>query len=97
MEFSLSTLQSLLVNKKVQVDEGVYLCSDSSTIKTVMTVNDDKEIVIEFDAPFTYLHVEKIGPKRLLNLVKPRVEVITISDTSIKVKLSSLGEWEFER
>lgn len=97
MEFNLDTLQALLVDKKVQVDDGVFLCSDSSTIKTVITVNDDKEIVIEFDAPFTYLHVEKLGPKKLLNLVKPRVEIITISTKSIKVKLSSLGEWEFER
>lgn len=97
MEFNLDTLQSLLVDKKVQVQEGVFLCSDSSTVKAVMTVNDNKEIVIDFDAPFTYLHVEKLGPKKLLNLVKPRVEVITISDKSIKVKLSSLGEWEFER
>lgn len=97
MEFNLDTLQALLVDKKVQVDDGVFLCADSSTIKTVITVNDEKEIVIEFDAPFTYLHVEKLGPKKLLNLVKPRVEVITISDKSIKVKLSSLGEWEFER
>ena len=97
MEFNLDMLQSLLVNKKVQVQEGVFLCSDSSTIKTVITVNDEQEVVIEFDAPFTYLHVEKLGPKKLLNLVKPRVEVITISAKSIKVKLSSLGEWEFER
>jgi hypothetical protein len=97
MEFNLATVQELLSKNKVQVEEGVFLCSDSATIRAVITLNDDNEIVIDFDAPFTYLHVEKLGPKKLLNLVKPRVEVITISDKSIKVKLSSLGEWEFER
>ena len=96
MNFSLETLETLLKDRKVEVQEGVFVCCDKQLIHLDMYLKNGS-VVIEFAAPFTYLHVEKLGPKKLLNLVKPRVESLTITPTSYLVKLSSLGEWEFER
>lgn len=96
MNFGLETLEGLLKDKKVEIQEGVFLCCEKQLIHLDIFLKEGN-IVIEFNAPFTYLNVEKIGPKRLLNLVSPRVESITITPKSYIVKLSSLGNWELER
>lgn len=93
MDFSPKVLKELLKNGRVEIQEGVFLVSDGKVLKPTIYVKDDA-LIIEFEAPFLYLHVEKLGPKKLLNLVKPRVEYIKITDTSKLVKLSTLGEWE---
>jgi hypothetical protein len=97
MEFSIELLEKLLKDKKAEIQTGVFLCCDKGLIKPTVSLNNDNNVVIEFEAPFTYLHVEKLGPKRLLNLIKPRIESVTITPKSFNVKLSSLGIWEFER
>lgn len=96
MNFGIETLENLLKEKKVEIQEGVFLCCDKQLIHLDIFLREGN-IVVEFNAPFTYLHVEKLGPKKLLNLVSPRVESVTITPKSYIVKLSSLGEWEFER
>jgi len=96
MEFNLKLLEELLKNKKVEIQPGVFICCDEGVIKPTILLKGG-DLVIQFDAPFTYLHVEKLGPKKLLNLVKPRIESVRFTEKSILAKLSSLGEWEFER
>lgn len=96
MEFNLNTIETLIKEKKVEIQEGVFLTCDSQEIKPHMFLKDG-EIRIDFDAPFVYLHVEKLGPKKLINLVNPRIEYIIIKEKSFDVKLSSLGNWEFDR
>lgn len=96
MEFNLNTLETLIKVGKVEIQEGVFLTCEKHEIKLSMYVKDDN-VVIEFDAPFVYLHVEKLGIKKLLNVINPRVESIIITDKSYNVKLSSLGNWEFDR
>ena len=93
MDFSPNVLKELLKNGRVEIQEGVFLVSDGKALKPTIYVKDDA-LIIEFEAPFLYLHVEKLSTKRILNLVKPRVEYIKITDTSTLVKLSTLGEWE---
>jgi hypothetical protein len=61
------------------------------------TTDIDGNVVVEFSAPFTYVLITKLGPKRLLNLVKPRVESITITPKSYILKLSTFGNYEVER
>jgi hypothetical protein len=94
MDFSPKFLKTLLKDGCVELQDGVFLVSDGKVLKPTIYLKDDA-LIIEFEAPFLYLHVEKLGPKKLLNLVKPRVEYIKITDKSKLVKLSTLGEWEF--
>ena len=96
MDFNLSTLETLIKVGKVEIQEGVFLTCEKHEVKPHLYVKDNS-VVIEFSAPFVYLHVEKLGPKKLLNLVNPRVEYIIIKEKSYDVKLSSLGNWEFPR
>ena len=96
MEFNLSTLETLIKSKKVEIQEGVFLVCDQQEIKTYMYLKDGN-IRIDFDAPFVCLHIEKLGFKKLINLVNPRIEYIVIKEKSFDVKLSSLGNWEFPR
>lgn len=93
MDFSPNILKKLLKDGRVEVQDGVFLVSEGKALKPTIYVKDDT-LIIEFEAPFLYLHVEKLGPKKLLNLVRPKVEYIKITETSKLVKLSTLGEWE---
>jgi hypothetical protein len=93
MDFSPNLLKTLLKDGRVEIQDGVFLVSEGKALKPTVYVNDGA-LIIEFEAPFLYLHVEKLSTKRILNLVKPRVEYIKITDTSTLVKLSTLGEWE---
>ena len=92
----LTLLEDLINSGKAEIQDGVFLVSEEKMIKPVI-YGKNSEVVIDFDAPFVYLHVTKLGPKRLVNLVNPRVEHIVIKKTSIEVKISTLGTWEFER
>lgn len=96
MKFNLSTLETLIKDKKVEIQDGVFLTCEKQTIKPNLYFKDNN-IVIEFEAPFIYLHIEKIGIKKLLNIVNPRIESITIKEKSFDIKLSTLGVWEFAR
>lgn len=96
MEFNLKTLETLVKEKKVEIQDGVFLTCENQEIKIHMYLKDGN-VRIDFEAPFICLHVEKLGPKKLLNLVNPRVEYIIIKEKSFDVKLSSLGNWEFDR
>ena len=92
----LTLLETLLKTGKVEIHEGVSILSEKQLIKSSVYLKDG-EVVIEFDAPFLYLHVDKLGPKKLVNLVKPRIETIVIKEKSIAVTLSTIGTWEFDR
>lgn len=96
MNFGIETLETLLKEKKVELQEGVFLCCDKQLIHLDIFLKEGN-IVVEFNAPFTYLLVTKLGVKQLLNLVSPRVESVTITPKSYIVKLSTLGSWEIER
>lgn len=95
MEFNEDSVIKLLTEKKLEVAEGVFLhCSDEINMKVY---EKDGNVIIEFSAPFAYVHVESFGPKRLLNLVKPRVEYVKLTPKSRVIKLSSLPEIEVEK
>lgn len=96
MNFGIETIETLLKEQKVEIQEGVFLCCDKQLIHLDILLRDGN-IVVEFASPFTYLHVEKLGIKKLMNVIRPRVESVTITDKSYDVKLSSLGTWSFER
>jgi hypothetical protein len=93
MDFNIASVKLLLQNGQLEVQDGVSLISENKNLKPVIYVSGN-DLIVEFEAPFLYLHVTKIGPKRLLNLVKPRVEYIKFKPDSTVVKLSTLGEWE---
>ena len=94
MEFNLNSLRQLILNKSVEISDGVNLLS-SGEINLKIYANDD-DVIISFDAPFPYVHVTKVGPKKLLNLIKPRVEYIKLRSNSKVLKLSSIPEVEIE-
>lgn len=96
MNYDLSLLEKLLKDKQVEIQDGVLICCEQQLIHLDIYLKNDN-IVIEFAAPFTYLLVKKIGVKRLLNLVKPRIESITITPKSYIIKLSTIGDYEIER
>lgn len=96
-KFGLDELEKLLRDKKLEVQDGVFVCADEGVCKPTLFVGDDGFLHVEFEAPFMYLHVTKLGPKKLANLVKPRVLKIVFKKDTILVSLSSLGDWEFDR
>lgn len=93
MNFDINSLKTLLKTGALEVQDGVMLVSDHNQLSPKIYMKDE-DLIIEFEAPFLYLHIEKLGPKKLLNLVKPRVEYIKSTPISTVVKLSTLGEWE---
>lgn len=96
MEFNITSVKTLLRDGQLEVQDGTFLVSDQKNLKFSIYMKDE-DLIIDFEAPFLYLHVTKLGVKRLLNVIKPRVESITVTDKSYNVKLSSLGTWEFAR
>lgn len=98
MEFKLGIdeIQKLVCEKRLEVQDGVYLCADEGVVKPTL-YGKDNNLVIEFEAPFPYVYVTKLGPKKLANLVKPRVEKITVKPKTFVIELSTLGEMEIER
>lgn len=93
MNFDINSLKTLLKTGALEVQDGVMLVSDHNSLSPKIYMKDE-DLIIEFEAPFLYLHVTKLGIKRVLNIVNPRVEYIKITPTSTVVKLSTLGEWE---
>ena len=96
MAYDIGLLEQLLKNKEVEVQEGVSICCEKQIIHLDIYLKDGN-VVVEFAAPFTYVLITKLGPKRLLNLVKPRVESVTITPKSYILKLSTFGNYEVER
>lgn len=96
MVYDIGLLEQLLKNKQVEVQDGVSICCDKQLIHLDIYLKNDN-IVIEFTAPFTYILITKLGPKRLLNIVRPRIESITITPKSYILKLSTFGDYEVER
>lgn len=95
MSFKIEDLKELLIHGKFEVQSGVFLICENKVLSPKVYMSSDGEaIVIEFEAPFMYLHITKLGPKQLLNIIRPRVEYIKIKENSTLVKLSTLGEWE---
>lgn len=96
MKYDISSLEALLKDGKLEVQDGVFVICEKKIIHLDIYLKGEN-VVIEFGIPFTYLHVEKLGPKKLLNLVSPRIESLTITPASYIVELSTFGKWEFER
>lgn len=96
MKYDISSLEALLKDGKLEVQDGVFIVCEKKIVHLDMYLKGEN-IVIEFAAPFTYLLVTKLSVKRLLNVVKPRIESLTITPKSYIIKLSTLGEWEVER
>lgn len=96
MNFDINSLKTLLKTGALEVQDGVMLVSDHNQLSPKIYMKDE-DLIIEFEAPFLYLHIEKLGVKKLLNLINPRVESITITDKSYDVKISTLGTWKFAK
>lgn len=88
MDFNfLEIFETLVLEHKVEVKEGVVLtCGDEINPKIY---RKDGKVVIEFGAPFPYLHITKMGLD-ISNLVKPKVNKIELTKTNINIWLSIL-------
>ncbi len=90
-----SVLEKLIKNRFVEISDGVELkCGEEINI-SIFSKND--EIVIKFGSPAVQVHVTKMGPMRLLNLVRPTVKSVTITEKSYKISVDNAPDIEVAR
>ena len=95
MELGLKEFEQFIKTKELEISDGVFLvCKEE--VRLVIYAKDDT-VIVEFEAPFAYLLVKKIGPKRLLNVLEPKVKQICIKESSIVIQLSNFPDFEIER
>jgi hypothetical protein len=87
--------EELVKNKTVEVSDGVNIkCGDE--INLVIS-SEDGDPVIKFGSPAVQVFITKMGPMRLLNVVRPTLKSITITDKSFKISVDNAPDMEVAR
>ncbi|HRA10054.1 MAG TPA: hypothetical protein PKX31_00200 [Chitinophagaceae bacterium] len=86
MEFGINSITELIIKKELIIEDGVkIICGDK--VRPIF-FSDGENIVIDFEAPFVYLIISKLGPvtifeiKRKINkiIIGPKTYTIDIAD-----------------
>lgn len=89
MKLGLDELELLLKNKELVLEEGVKLvCGDK--IRPVISY-EDGVTQIDFESPFVYLLVEKMGGLDIFD-IKRRVNKIVLTDTEVTLVIDSFPD-----
>lgn len=90
-----SMLETLVKERSVEISDGIELkCGEEINI-SIFEKGD--EVVIKFGSPVVQVHVTKMGPVRLLNIVRPTVESVTITERSYKISIDNGPDMEVAR
>lgn len=88
-------LITLVKDSKLEISDGIWLNIGEQISVKIFQQRDD--VMINFDAPFPYIHVTKLGIMKLANLVKPRVTGIAITPRVIRLEMDGLPSFEVDR
>lgn len=97
MANSLKDFETLVKTRELEVEDGVFIHCGEEIKLSIFHNKENDSVIIKFDAPFAYLRVKKLGPKRLVNLLDPKIELVEIKEKSIRIELSNFPDFEIER
>lgn len=90
-----SLLETLVKDRSVEIADGIQLkCGEE--INVSIFAKDD-EVVIKFGSPAVQVHVTRMGPLRLLNIVRPTVKSLTIAKKSYRISVDNAPDIEVAR
>ena len=89
MEFGLAQLDELLVKKQLQIEDGVKLVCGDKICPVIY--RDGQTTVIEFDAPFIYVLIEKLGKINIFD-IKRKINKIIIGEKSITIDIDDFPD-----
>ena len=92
---NLVKLFSLFKERKLEVKTGVFIELGEEINNKIYLEND--LLIIKFESPFPYVHVTELGPIKLKNIVRPKVDSISINESGImKIILNNFMDFEFD-
>lgn len=91
----LAKFEELIQEGKTEVSDGVWLLSGEQV--SIRIYKERESTIVEFLAPFPYIHITKLGLMRLANMVKPRIQKVIIGPKTIKLEVDGLPDFEIER
>lgn len=91
----INLFEQLVKNREVEVSDGVTLkCGEEINLSIL---KDKGNVVIKFGSPAVQVHVSKMGPINLINVIRPTVESITITEKSFKISVDNAPDMEISR
>lgn len=91
----LPLFEKLVKEKSVEVSPGILLKCGSEINLRIFEENNS--VVIKFQSPVVQVFISKMGPLKLLNVVRPTVEYITITDKAFIIKIDNGPDIEVDR
>lgn len=89
MEFGLAQLDELLVKKELQIEDGVKLICGDKICPVIC--RDGQTTVIDFEAPFIYVLIEKLGKINIFD-IKRKINKIVIGEKSITIDIDDFPD-----
>jgi DUF1009 family protein len=88
--------------EKLVLDGQVEIDGQDVTIKRGAEINvkiyaEDGHVVIKFGSPPLQLRVNKIGPKKLVNMLRPTLQEVQIHKDRYSVLSDNCPDIDFER
>lgn len=97
MASKLQQIETLIKTGELEFTDGVFIRCGEEIRLSVFHDKSVDSVIIKFDPPFAYLKVKKLGPKKLINILDPKIELVEIKPKSIRIQLTSFPDFEIER
>jgi hypothetical protein len=92
----LATFEKLVLEGSAEIDGQDVVLTRGSEINLKIYA-EDGYVVIKVGSPPIQLKVQKIGPKRLVNVLRPTLEQIEMHSDRYVVRSDNCPDVEFER
>lgn len=91
----LETFEKLVKEKSCVIAPGVEIrCGQEINISVFF---EDGDTVVKFGSPSIQVHITKMGPMKLLNIVRPTITQIRIKEKSFVICLDNAPDIEVDR
>ena len=91
----LQIFETLVKEKSVEISDGVLLkCGEEINLSIF---KDGDNVKVKFGSPSVQVFISKLGPAKLLNVVRPTVEHIVITEKSYNISIDNGPDFEVER
>jgi len=90
-----SILEKLIKDRSVEISDGVQLKCGEEINVSIFAKGD--EVVMKFGSPAVQIYVTRMGVLRLLNIIRPTLEFLTISKKSYKISVDNGPDIEVAR
>jgi hypothetical protein len=92
----LSMFEELVLNGSVEIDgKGVILTRGSEI--NIKIYEEDGYVVIKFGSPPIQIRITKLGPRKLINVLRPTLEEVHMHKDRFSVMSDNCPDFEVER